>query len=181
MMQKSKLVMYFTVNTAFINYIDNLTESLKFPILLNQMTHKQTLPISLQSFDFDSNLLQAPKTLKDFVHQFWHKKEISDLQKRHNNGLDLANKNSFFNNYTIDIFLFVTALISLVVTSIVLYIICKHSKLKSLVTSLSLQQIREVGRVAKHEHVSITHDIKWARMGVPPSLQIVPSPSTGEG
>ena len=31
----SKLVMYFTVNTAFINYLDkfpNLTESLEFPI-----------------------------------------------------------------------------------------------------------------------------------------------------
>ena len=34
---------------------------------------------------------------------------------------------------TIDIFLFVTAIISLMVTSIVLYIICKHTKLKSLV------------------------------------------------
>ena len=32
---ESKLVMYFTVNTAFVNYLDNLTESLKFPILLN--------------------------------------------------------------------------------------------------------------------------------------------------
>ena len=28
----SRLVMYFTVNMAFINYIDNLTNSLKFPI-----------------------------------------------------------------------------------------------------------------------------------------------------
>ena len=91
------------VNTAFINYLDNLTNSLKFPLLLNQTTHEQTLPISLQSFDFDPDLLKSPKTLKDFVHQF-HKKEIFDLQKRHNNDLDLVKKNSFFNNYTIDIF-----------------------------------------------------------------------------
>ena len=49
---KSKLIMYFTVNTAFINYFDNWTDSLKFPILLNWTTHKQTLIISLQSFDF---------------------------------------------------------------------------------------------------------------------------------
>ena len=34
--------------------------------------------------------------LKDFAHQVWHKKEVFDLQKRHNNGLDLVNKNSFF-------------------------------------------------------------------------------------
>ena len=42
------------------------------------------------------------------------------------------------------------------VTSIVLYTICKHKKLKSLVTSLALQQIREAG--AKQEHISIMHD-----------------------
>ena len=67
---ESKLVMYLTVNTAFVNYLDNLTDSLKFPILLNQTTHEQTLPISLQSFDFNSDLQKAPKTVKDFVHQF---------------------------------------------------------------------------------------------------------------
>ena len=47
---ESELVMHFTVNTALVNYLDNLTETLKFPILLNQTTHKQTLPFSLQSF-----------------------------------------------------------------------------------------------------------------------------------
>ena len=94
---ESKLVMYFTVNTAFVNYLDNLTKTLEFPILLNWTTHEQTLPISLQSFQFDSDLLKVPKTLKDLVHQFQHKKEIFDLQERHinDNGLDLTNKNSF--------------------------------------------------------------------------------------
>ena len=77
----SKLVMYFLVNIAFVNYLDNLTDSLKFPILLNWTTHEQTLLISLQTFDINPDLLEAPKTLKDFVHQFWHKKEICDLQK----------------------------------------------------------------------------------------------------
>ena len=32
-------------------------------------------------------------------------------------------------------------------------------KLKSLVTSLALQQIRELGMAAKQEHVSIMHNI----------------------
>ena len=39
----SKLVMYFMVNTAFGNYLDtldNLTESLKSPLLLNRTTYK---------------------------------------------------------------------------------------------------------------------------------------------
>ena len=84
------------------------------------------------------------------------------MQERHNNniGLDLTNKNSFFNNYTVDIFLFVTAIISLVVTPKVMYILCKHMKLNSLVTSLALQQIKEVGAVAKQEYVSIVQNIE---------------------
>ena len=77
----------------------------------------------------------------------------------------MANKNILFNNHTIDIFLFVTAIISLVVTTIIMYILCKHMKLKSLVTSLPLQQIKEVGMVTKQEHVSIAHEctckIQW--------------------
>ena len=55
---ESKLVMYFMVNTAFVKYLDNLTESLKFQIVLNRTTHKQTLLISLQSFEFDSDSLK---------------------------------------------------------------------------------------------------------------------------
>ena len=92
---ESKLVKNFTVNMALVSYLDNLSNSLKFPLLLNQTTHEQTSPISLQSFNFDSDLLKSSKTFKDFVHQFQHKKEICDLQKKHSNGLDLATKISF--------------------------------------------------------------------------------------
>ena len=38
------------VNTAFVNYLnslDNLTDYLKFPILMNRTTFEQTLPISM--------------------------------------------------------------------------------------------------------------------------------------
>ena len=70
---ESKLISYFMMNTAFVNYLDNLTDSLQFPIILKQTTHKLTLLIPLQSFDFDYDLLKASKTLKDFAHQFWHK------------------------------------------------------------------------------------------------------------
>ena len=51
-------------------------------------------------------------------------------------------------------------MISLVVTTIVMYILCKHTNLKSLVTSLALQQIKGVGAVANQELVSIAKDIE---------------------
>ena len=88
--------MYFTVNTAFINYLDqfsNLTESLEFPIIKNKTTFKHTLPISVNVLKFDSTLLTAPGDLKDFIHQHAHNKEIFDLQERHDDtALIICNK-----------------------------------------------------------------------------------------
>ena len=63
--------MYFTVNSAFINYLDqfpNLTESLDFPIIKNKTTFEQILPISLNISKFDSTLLIASSNLKEFIH-----------------------------------------------------------------------------------------------------------------
>ena len=79
---ESKLIMYFTVNTAFVNYLDNLTNSLNYPLLMNQTIYEQTLPISLQSFDFNLDILKAPKTLKDFVHEFHMKRKFLICKKR---------------------------------------------------------------------------------------------------
>ena len=61
----TNLVMYFTVNTAFTNYIDqfNLTEDLTFPILTNKTTSKYTLLIFINNCGFDDSLFTAPQTL----------------------------------------------------------------------------------------------------------------------
>ena len=56
----SKLVMYFTVNTAFINCLDqfpHLTESLELPIIKNKTTFEQILSLNISKFD--STLLTA--------------------------------------------------------------------------------------------------------------------------
>ena len=58
----SKLVMYVTVNTAFINYLDqfpNLTKPLDFLIIKNKTTFEQILPISLNISKFDPTLVTA--------------------------------------------------------------------------------------------------------------------------
>ena len=41
-----------------------------------------------------------------------------------------------------------------------MYIVCKHMKLKSLVTSLALQEINEVGTVAKQEGITSASNIE---------------------
>ena len=88
--------MSFTVNTAFINYLDqfpNLTKSIEFPIIKSKTTFKQTLPISLNVSKNDSKLLTASSNLKDFIHQYTCKKEISDFKERHENTALITNKN----------------------------------------------------------------------------------------
>ena len=94
----SKLVMYFTVNTTFVNYLDqstNLTESLEFRIIKKKTTVEQSLPISLNVSKFDSELLTAPRNLKDFIHQYNHKKKFFDVNERHDT-TDLTTNKNFF-------------------------------------------------------------------------------------
>ena len=70
--------------------------------------------------------------------------------------MDLTtNKNFFSNKYIVDIFLFITAVISLLVTTLAIYLLCKHKKLNMLVASLALEQVKEVGAVATQEEVTI--------------------------
>ena len=65
-----KLEMFFTVTLAFLDHLEDLTEVLDTPIERNWMHDKQILPVLLESFGINSSLLQAPKTLKDYIKQF---------------------------------------------------------------------------------------------------------------
>ena len=127
----SNLVMYFTVNTAFVNYIDqfDLTETLKFPILTNKTTSKYTLPIFLNDTRFEKTLSLAPQTLKEYISQYKQKKEIFYLKERHDTmNIESSNKNFFTNNLIVDIFVFTAAIILAIATIIILYLLCKHNK-----------------------------------------------------
>ena len=142
-------VVYFMVNTTFTNYINefNLTEDLKFPILTNKTTTEYTLPIFLNISKFDDSLLTTPQMLKDYIAQYKHEKEIFDLKERHDiDELDLETsyKNFFTHNFIMDIFVLLIAIISVITTMLITYILCKHNKSKILVASLALQQVRQV-------------------------------------
>ena len=60
-------------------------------------------------------------------------------------------KNFFSGNYIVDIFLVVTAIISLLATTLTGYFLCKHKKLWTLIASLALHQVKEVGAVTEKE------------------------------
>ena len=73
-------------------------------------------------------------------------------------------KISYFDSFILNVFLFVTAIILLLVMILFISILCKHTKLTSLVASLALQQIKEVGAVATHrtsQYIECTCKLLW--------------------
>ena len=109
----SKLVMYFTINMSFANYLDmlpNLTDP--FQLIKDRTTYEQPIPINLSIPDFDSSLQHAPTNLKSFMHDYANNKEIFDLKERHVStieSLNNYNKNFFSNNYIVDFFIFTSS------------------------------------------------------------------------
>ena len=53
------------------------------------------------------------------------------------------NRKSFFNNIVMDIFLFIAAVLSMLDTAAIIHLVCKHTKLKALVTGITLQPIKQ--------------------------------------
>ena len=105
---ESKLVMYFTVNNAFTNYLNefNLTEEVEIPIITNKSASEITLPVFLNKTKFGGSLLSAPLTLKEYIVQYKLDKEIFDFKERHDIDeleKEFTNKN-FFNSQVVKIF-----------------------------------------------------------------------------
>ena len=68
--EKPDLEMYFTVHLAFVNYLDQLDEPIDVPIERNWMHQMHVLPLSIEPFHMSQSLLQAPKTLKEYINQY---------------------------------------------------------------------------------------------------------------
>ena len=72
-------------------------------------------------------------------------RKIFDLKERHDIDeidLETSYKTFFTNNFIVDIFVFIRAIISVITTMIIIYVLCKHNKLRTLVASLALQQVK---------------------------------------
>ena len=121
----TKLVMYFTINLAFTNYLDmipNLTDSLS--IIKDRMRYEQPLPLNLSIPHFDNSLRYIPTKLKDFMNSYINDdKEIFDLQQRHaiETNTFTSNKN-FFSSHIVNIFMFTSSMISIITITLVIYL-----------------------------------------------------------
>ena len=68
--KKPDLEMYFKVNLPFLDYLTQLNVTLNTPIDRNWTSVKQSIPISLDSFQINPKLMHTPIMLKDFIEQY---------------------------------------------------------------------------------------------------------------
>ena len=143
----TKLVMYFTINLVFTNYLDmlpNMADSL--PLIKDKTRYEQPLPLNLSMPHFDNSLRHRPTKLKDFMTNYINNdKEIFDLQQRHaiESHILSSNKN-FFSSYIVNIFMFISSIISIITIILVIYLFCKHKHIRIIVASLILHKIKEM-------------------------------------
>ena len=137
---KTDLEMHFTINLAFVNYFNDMIEELGIPISRNWTTQEQSLPLSLETFEINPNLINAPKTLCNLAIQYRNKKNILDKKEQE---LDKPKENSklqlFLNSFLANVLIFTPMLITLIIALIIIYIVYGQSKLKALVANIAMQ------------------------------------------
>ena len=96
----------------------------------------------------NQNLLQAPKTLKEYIIQYQENRKLLNINEK---SLKEPTFNAFLSSYMVDVILFVTGIPTVVLTFIIMYMLCRQSKLKSVVANLALQCVKTIEAAAIKE------------------------------
>ena len=131
--------MYFTVNLAFVDYLEELDVTITMPINRNWTSVKQSLPISLESSQLNSKLMHAPVMLREFIEQYQENRITATKQES-----PTSKFRTFINSFLIDILVFIAAILTVFIIFVIIYIVTGQSKLKVLVTAMALQRLRAV-------------------------------------
>ena len=126
------LEMFFMANTVFLNYFDELISTLAIPFFHNVTRQAHILLISFESDDFDKELLSVPKTLRELVENYKQRKFTFDKQHK---TLDNEKEDdnfigtSIFDHLAFNSFIFIMAVISVIVMFVVIKLIFKGEKM----------------------------------------------------
>ena len=165
------LTMYFTANTAFLNYFEGMIDQLQIPNLNDVTMQEHILPIYLNSSEeIDKELLMAPRTLKELVENY--KKKKLNFDKQHDE-LDKENMDiieTVFDHSVSKMFMFVMAIISVLIVVIIIAMIFKGKKMKTLMTNLALikgaKALNELNANNNYEYVIIIIWLSLILLGV---------------
>ena len=161
--------MYFTVNVAFVNYLDNVIKFIGVRVLRNWTTEEHILPLSVESFEINASLLNTRKMLKDFVHQYKNKKKILELQEHidEERTKQSSKFGSFLNSFLADVLLFSAALVTIIITLVAIYVVCRQSKLKILVANIAFQHIKGLEAAdPRYRDIYCTCKMQWHIIGM---------------
>ena len=111
----------------------------KTPINRNWTSFKQPLPVSLESFQLNSKLLHAPVMLRDFRDQYQENRMTATKWES-----PTSKFISFINSFLIGMLVFIAAILTVFILSVIIYIITGQFKLKALVATMALQRVRAV-------------------------------------
>ena len=129
--------MYFMVNLAFVDYLEQLNETITTPINRNWTNTKQPIPISLDSFQVNSKLMHAPIMLKDFMEQY--RENRITVTKQENPKSKFI---TFISSFLVDRLIFIAATLTVFLAFVTIYVLTGQSKLKALMTTMALQRVR---------------------------------------
>ena len=137
--KRPDLEMYFTVNLAFIDYLEQLNDTLTIPINRNWTNVKQPILISLDSFQIRSKLMHTPMMLKDFMEHY--RDNRMTIVKQDN---PQSKFRKFITSFLIDMLMFIAAVLTVFLVLMIIHILMGQSKLKTLITTMALQRVRAV-------------------------------------
>ena len=89
----------------------------------------------------NQNLLQAPKTLKEYITQYQEDRKSLNIKEKN---IKEPTFNTFLSSYMVDVIMFVTGILTVILTFVITYMLCRQSKLKSVVANLALQCVKTV-------------------------------------
>ena len=169
--EDTDLTMYFTANTAFLNYFEGMIDQLQIPNLQDIVTQEQILPIHLNSSnDFDEELLTAPRTLKELLENYKKKKLTFDKQHDELDKEDIDIIDTVFDHSVSKAFIFIMAIISVLIVLIIIAIILKGKKMKALVTNLALikgaKAFSELNANKDYEYIIIIIWLSFILLGI---------------
>ena len=106
--EKPDLEMYFIVNLAFIDYSEQLNDTLTIPINRNWTNVKQPIPIFPDSFQISLTLMHVPMMLEDFM-EHYHENRMT-IAKQDN---PQSKFRKFINSFLVDTLMFIAAILTM--------------------------------------------------------------------
>ena len=141
-------------------------EELGTPVSRNYTTQEQILPLSLQTFKINPNLLNALKTLRELAIQYQNRRNtLNKKEQELDNPEKISKFRSFLNRFLADVLIFPATLITLIITLVIIYVMYGQSKLKALIMNIVMQRIRTI-EAADVSDMLCTCKTQWYIMGM---------------